>query len=291
MVTCVPGKSFCTALATTWAASWRMVSSASGVFEVRISSFPFSVSVRVRSTSLPLNFARTAALARPGPMDSLTKSPTRMPVGAALVLPSGRVIWMESAMGGGIPTKNGTVAPLGPLELAAERGGGRDPCPLRRDENCLGAAGHAGWGGLRVLARCPLRARETLRKLWRKRVQYPGRRWPRCFAHRGSGWNMEGHNRVQMAVRPPDGEDVSVLLGSEGAVGAPGGHRCPGRGCLRGHPLGPRRRFPRHGCGVRVRFEGGSRLSHRADRSPVLRGRDHQRPEQGSSIQRSAAWN
>src|SRR5215470_10362973 len=113
MVTCVPGKSFCTALATTWAASWRMVSSASGVFEVRISSFPFSVSVRVRSTSFPLNFARTAALARPGPMDSLTKSPTRMPVGAALVLPSGRVIWMESAMGWGIPTKNGTVTPLG----------------------------------------------------------------------------------------------------------------------------------------------------------------------------------
>src|SRR5262245_51609947 len=78
-----------------------MVSSASGVFEVRTSSFPFSVRGRVRSTSLPLKRARTAALASPGPIDSLTKSPTRMPAGAALVLPSGRVIWMDSAMGGG----------------------------------------------------------------------------------------------------------------------------------------------------------------------------------------------
>src|SRR6516162_11331505 len=84
-----------------------MVSKASGVFEVRTSSFPFSVSGRARSISLPLNLARTAALARPGPMDSLTKSPTRMPAGAALVLPSGRVIWMDSAMGGGIPIGNG----------------------------------------------------------------------------------------------------------------------------------------------------------------------------------------
>src|SRR5262249_31761067 len=62
---------------------------------------------RARSISLPLNLARTAALARPGPMDSLTKSPTRMPAGAALVLPSGRGVWMESAMGGGVPIENG----------------------------------------------------------------------------------------------------------------------------------------------------------------------------------------
>ena len=66
-----------------------MVSRASGVFEVRTSSFPLWVSGRARSISLPLNLARTAALARPGPMDSLTKSPTRMPAGAALLLPSG----------------------------------------------------------------------------------------------------------------------------------------------------------------------------------------------------------
>src|SRR6185369_5976931 len=90
-----------------------MVSRASGVFEVRISSFPSSVSGRVRSTSLPLKRAMTAAFARPAPIDSFTKSPTRMPAGAALVLPSGRVIWMESAMGGGIPTKNRPLAPLG----------------------------------------------------------------------------------------------------------------------------------------------------------------------------------
>jgi hypothetical protein len=68
-----------------------MVSSASGDLLVTISRWVSVSSVRERSTRVPFAFASTAALARPGPIESLTKSPIGVPAAVCFWLPSGRV--------------------------------------------------------------------------------------------------------------------------------------------------------------------------------------------------------
>ena len=82
----------------TWAASWRATSSASGLFVVWTSSFTSRSSAAERSTGVPSSFAKTAALARPAPIFSFTKSPTRIPRAASFWLPSGRVTLTRSDM-------------------------------------------------------------------------------------------------------------------------------------------------------------------------------------------------
>src|SRR2546430_2589539 len=98
MVTCVPGKSRCTTLATTWAASWRIRSRPSRCLLVTTVSFPLRLSGRERSRSSSSSLAYSAVLASPAPICVFTKSATVVPAATCLLEPSGSVIRSVSDM-------------------------------------------------------------------------------------------------------------------------------------------------------------------------------------------------
>ena len=89
-MTCVPGKSCCTACANRWAVEWRIISIAASSRSVRIlSSASFSITWDV-STSRPSTTPAKAALASPGPISAATSN-TETGVSKDLWEPSGRV--------------------------------------------------------------------------------------------------------------------------------------------------------------------------------------------------------
>src|SRR3989441_175077 len=95
------GKSWRTAVASTWADEWRSTSSACGSLSVRIATFMRSGSGRARSHTCPSTRAATAALARPGPI-ALARSAAVAPAGNRFSLPSGSVTRISDATIGSV---------------------------------------------------------------------------------------------------------------------------------------------------------------------------------------------
>ena len=84
-----------TAAASTWAASWRMTSSAPGLLAVMISSGASAMSGRARSRTSPFWRTASAARARPGPIAAAASAPVA-PSARASSVPSGRVTFTPS---------------------------------------------------------------------------------------------------------------------------------------------------------------------------------------------------
>src|SRR6266478_6676046 len=90
MVTWVPGHSDCTASASTWAASWRISSSARGSSRLTNSILASCAIGSARSASAPSSAIATVRLASDGEIALATSKPV-MPVGYSRRAPSGKV--------------------------------------------------------------------------------------------------------------------------------------------------------------------------------------------------------
>src|SRR2546422_8164607 len=90
------GKSWRTAVASTWADEWRSTSSACGSRSVRIATLTPAGRRRARTETWPSTRAATAALARPGPIAWARYAPVA-PAGNRFSLPSGSVTRTSAA--------------------------------------------------------------------------------------------------------------------------------------------------------------------------------------------------
>src|ERR1700689_2363770 len=127
----------------TWAASWRMISSASGESRVRMMTLAEDSIRAARSRGAPSTLMASAALASPGPIDLAISSPVTA-WGKRLTAPSGKVTatGASSCLSGGMESglsqgkRGGNVLDRKLRQIGAAQNG--DAGPARRGEAGIG---------------------------------------------------------------------------------------------------------------------------------------------------------